>query len=42
MSRSREKSLNEIAVRALTMGLNLLELFDFYNESEFNSQVQYG
>ena len=27
-----EKRLNEIAVRALTMGLNLLELFDFYNE----------
>lgn len=27
-----EKHLNEIAVRALTMGMNLLELFDFYNE----------
>jgi len=27
-----EKRLNEIAVRALTMGMNLLELFDFYNE----------
>jgi len=30
--RVAEKRLNEIAVRALTMGLNLLELFDFYNE----------
>ena len=29
-----EKRLDEIAVRALTIGLNLLELFDFYNELE--------
>jgi len=27
-----EKRLNENVVRALTMGLNLLEIFDFYNE----------
>ncbi len=30
--RVAEKRLNEIAVHALTMGLNLMELFDFYHE----------